>query len=89
MDKVDEKYDDIHRIISSQAGVKMRMNSHKGNIEDVDPQQLIEALRSEVDELEWAIKEGDMMHIVEESSDVFNFLVAITYQQVTLYRRRK
>jgi len=71
------------------AGVKMRMNAHKGDIEDVDPLALIKKMRGEVDELEEAIQKGDIMHIIEESADVFNFLVALTHQQVTKYRVRK
>lgn len=89
MDKFDEKYDEIHRIIANQAGVKMRMNSHKGNIEDCDPEHLLDKMEEELDELRQAIKKGDMMNILEESGDVFNFLVALVHQQVTLYRMRK
>jgi len=90
-----DKYDETHRIISNMAGVKMRMNSHKGNIEDADADVLLQKLFDEVRELEEAIKEakgstdGNIMHIIEESADVFNFLVAITHKQVTKYRERK
>ena len=83
-------YSETHQIINDMADVKMAMNSHKGKIEDCSPQSIIEMLRGEVDELEQAIKEGDdMMHIIEESADCLNFLVAITHQQIAKYRSRK
>ena len=88
-DDVDLKYEETHRIIANMAGVKMRLNAHKGDIEDVDPMKLIQMLRGEVDELEQAMTEGDMSHIIEESGDVFNFLVGVVHQQITLYRMRK
>ena len=84
-----DKYDETHRVISNMAGVKMRMNSHKGNIEDVDPATIIKKLRDEVDELEEAVEKGEIMHIIEESADVFNFLVALAHQQIDKYRGRK
>lgn len=83
-----DKYDETHRIISNMAGVKMRMNNHKGNIEDYDPIDIIDLLKKEVAELEDAIREGDMLHTIEEAADCFNFLVALTHQQVEKYRKR-
>lgn len=87
-----DKYDETHRIIANMAGVKMRMNSHKGNIEDCCPAKIIKMLKGEVTELEEAIAsqtDGDLMHIIEEAADCFNFLVAVTHQQVEKYRGRK
>ena len=84
-----DKYDETHRIISNMAGVKMRLNSHKGNIEECEPEYIIKKLREEVDELEEAVANGQMLMITEESADVFNYLVALVHQQVELYRRRK
>lgn len=84
-----DKYDETHRVISNMAGVKMRLNSHKGNIEEYDPEFIIKKLREEVDELEEATKNGQMLHIIEESADTFNYLVALVHQQIELYRRRK
>lgn len=84
-----DMYDETHRIISNMAGVKMRLNNHKGNIEDMEPEFLMQKLAEEVEELQHAIKEGEIMHIIEESSDVFNYLVGIVHQQTTLYRIRK
>ena len=84
-----DKYDETHRIIANMGGVKMRLNAHKGNIEDMDPFVLLKALKSEVQELEEAMESGNIMHIMEEAGDVFNFLVGITHQQITLYRIRK
>ena len=84
-----DKYDETHRIISNMAGVKMRMNSHKGEIENVSDEVLLQKMMGEIDELAEAIKEGNMIHIIEESADVFNFLVGITHKQIIKYRERK
>ena len=67
----------------------MCLNSHKGKIEEAEPEWLMKAIRAEIDELEEAIQDGNIMHIIEESADVFNFLVGIVHQQTTLYRIRK
>ena len=84
-----DKYDQTHRIISNMAGVKMRMNSHKGAIESAEPKVLLQKMLNEVDELGEAIDEENIMHIIEEAADVFNFLVGITHQQITKYQERK
>ena len=84
-----DKYDETHDIIIRMAGAKMRLNSHKGQIEDVDPDKLYQMLKSEIDELGDAMEKADIMHIIEEAGDIFNFLVGVVHQQVTLYRMRK
>ena len=84
-----DKYDETHDIIIRMAGAKMRLNAHKGLIEDVDPTELYGLLKSEIDELGEAMGEADIMHIIEEAGDVFNFLVGVVHQQITLYRMRK
>ena len=84
-----DKYDETHDIIIRMAGAKMRLNAHKGLIEDVDPAELFKMLKSEIDELGEAMSEADIMHIIEEAGDVFNFLVGVVHQQITLYRMRK
>ena len=89
MDKIDNKYDETHRIIANMAGVKMRMNSHKGDIEDCSVEAILNMLGKETLELREAIEEGDMLHVIEEAADCLNFLVALTHQQVEKYRSRK
>lgn len=84
-----DKYDETHDIIIRMAGAKMRLNSHKGLIEDVDPAELFKMLQGEVVELGEAMEEADIMHIIEEAGDVFNFMVGVVHQQITLYRMRK
>ena len=84
-----DKYDEVHDIIVRMAGAKMRLNAHKGHIEDCEPEYLLKAMRSEIDELEEAMKRGDMVKIMEEAGDAFNFLVGIVHQQIELYRMRK
>ena len=86
---MNDKYDDVHDIIIKTAGAKMRLNSHKGQIEDAEPDKLMSMLKGEITELEEAMTEADIMHIIEEAGDVFNFLVGVVHQQITLYRMRK
>ncbi len=83
------KYDEVHDIIIRMAGAKMRLNAHKGQIEDVDPDKLYAMLQEEVNELGTAMEKADIMHIIEEAGDIFNFLVGVVHQQITLYRMRK
>lgn len=84
-----EEYNEVHDIIIRMAGAKMRLNSHKGRIEDVDPADLMKMLQGEIVELGEAMEEADIIHIIEEAGDVFNFLVGVVHQQITLYRMRK
>lgn len=83
------KYADAQEVINSMAQVKMTMNSHKGNIEDIAPASLINLIRGEVEELKDAIAEDDLMHVIEEAADVQNFLLAVVHQQIEKYRGRK
>jgi len=84
-----DEYDEVKKVIMSMAEAKMQINSHKGRIEDVDPADLFGMLRAEVTELGDAMSDADIMHIIEEAGDVFNFLVGVVHQQITLYRMRK
>jgi NTP pyrophosphatase (non-canonical NTP hydrolase) len=84
-----DEYDEVKSVIMSMAEAKMQINSHKGRIEDVDSDALYALLKGEVDELGGAMEEADIMHIIEEAGDVFNFLVGVVHQQITLYRMRK
>ena len=84
-----DDYDEVHDIIVRMAGAKMRLNTHKGRIEDVDPENLFKMLQGEIAELGEAMEAADIMHVIEEAGDVFNFLVGVVHQQVTLYRMRK
>ena len=79
-------YSDTKVIIENMAGAKLVMNSHKGNIEDLSEEQIIRLLKCEVGELEEA---SDLMHIIEEAADVYNFLMAIVHKKVLEYRGRK
>lgn len=82
-------YDDAHNVIRDMANVKMTMNSHKGVIEDLSPNVLMQSLRHEVKELAEALEEGNLLHIIEEAADVNNFLVALVQQQINKYRSRR
>ena len=84
-----DKYAETKEILSNMAAVKMDMNSHKQKIESWEPNALLEMLRSEVEELEEAVSKGSILGVIEESADVMNFLVALTHQQINVYRNRK
>ncbi len=84
-----DEYEEVHDIIIRMAGAKMGLNKHKGRIEDAEPDKLFSALQSEMIELGEAMAEADIMHVIEEAGDVFNFLVGVVHQQITLYRMRK
>jgi len=84
-----EEYAEVHDIIIKMAKTKMQLNSHKGRIEDIEPADLMKFLNGEIVELNDAMTEADIMHIIEEAGDVFNFLVGVVHQQITLYRMRK
>jgi len=87
---MDNKYDETIEVISNMAKVKMTMNAHKGNIEDLSAVTICGLMRGEVDELQNAMgNEKDLIHIIEEAADVMNFLVAVTHQQIEKYRTRK
>ena len=83
------KYEDVFEIIKHMAEVKMAMNSHKGQIEEAKPEDILKMLNGEVTELAEAVEEGNLLHIIEEAADVHNFLVAIVQQATTRYRNRK
>ena len=84
-----DEYTETKKVIMAMAEAKMELNSHKGRIEDVDPLELYGMLKGEVNELGEAMQDADIMHIIEEAGDVFNYLVGVVHQQVTLYRMRK
>ncbi|MCK5609718.1 hypothetical protein KAR91_48035 [Candidatus Pacearchaeota archaeon] len=86
---MDNKYDETIEVISNMAKVKMTMNAHKGEIENLPTLVISAAMKDEVAELESALLEENLMHIIEEAADVMNFLVAVTHQQIKKYRARK
>ena len=82
-------YKDTQKVIEHMAAAKRVMNSHKGAIEDMAPEQLINKLKEEVDELDAALSTNGLMHTIEEAPDVYNFLMAIVHKKVLQYRGRK
>lgn len=81
-----DKYSDAHQVIENMARVKLAMNSHKGSIEDCSTDEIISMLRGEVDELEEA---KELIHVIEEAADVYNFVLARVHKAITEYRGRK
>ena len=85
-----DKYAETKQILSNMAAVKMDMNSHKGEIEAVPFAKLIKLLKDEIDELDSAIRnDKSIIEVIEEASDVMNYLVAVVSQQIHKYRNRK
>ena len=85
-----DKYDDTYDAVVHMAKCKMVMNKHKGNIEDIEPDVLINMAKDELDELELATKKDrDYTHVIEEVADVLNFAIAAAHQAIDGYRNRK
>ena len=83
-------YDDTYEAIVHMAKAKMIMNSHKGDIETLKPQVLIELAKSELAEIEMAMVNGsDQVHVIEECADLMNYLVAMSHVAINTYRNRK
>ena len=80
------KYADTHAIIENMARVKLAMNSHKGNIEDMGELEILNLMKAEMDEL---VEAESLIHIIEEAADVYNFLLALVHKKTTEYRERK
>lgn len=88
------KYDEVYDIVVAMAKTKMMMNAHKGSIENVDTDTLIQCGKDEFIELGDAIHNAangadNYVHIVEEVADVVNFAVAAAYNAIENYRNRK
>lgn len=81
-----DKYADTRSVIENMASVKLAMNSHKGNIEDMGVSEIRNLLSEEVSEL---FEAEDMLHVIEEAADVYNFLLALTHKKIEEYRNRK
>ena len=82
-------YEETINILNNMAKVKMAMNSHKGSIESGKSLVILQQTFDELKELEEAMKEENLMHIIEEAADVQNFLIAVVHQQIERYGSRK
>ena len=76
-------------VILQMANIKTDMNAHKGDIMSLTQAEMLEKLESEIQELDKALAEGDVSHVVEEAGDIFNYLEAIVASAIETYRRRK
>lgn len=81
-----DKYADARSVIENMANVKLAMNSHKGNIEDMDEGDIIVKLRQEVQELD---DSASLLNAIEEAADCYNFLLALVHKKTQQYRNRK
>ena len=83
------KYDETLEIISHASRMKMALNSHKGAIENLDPATAAKLLQEEVEEMLAAIAADDHEKAIVEAGDAINFLVALAYNSIGKYRKRK
>lgn len=83
------KYDEAMQMLCDAARFKMLLNSHKGDIEALSTEGLIENLLKELDEINEATAEDNYEKILVETADAFNYLVAIAHNAIASYRRRK
>jgi NTP pyrophosphatase (non-canonical NTP hydrolase) len=67
----------------------MTLNSHKGDIEQIDAKLAVELAKGELDELLEAFEKGDWEKAATECGDVMNFLISLGYNAIENYRRRK
>lgn len=79
------EFDETREIISNMCEVKLKMNSHKGDIKKVEMDKLMELLRGEINELYSA---DTMLNTIEEAADCINYITAIVYKAVHKYRDR-
>ena len=83
------KYDEAMQMLCDTARFKMLLNSHKGNIEALSTESLIENLLKELDEINEATSYDNFEKVLVETADAFNYLIAIAYNAIASYRRRK
>jgi len=82
-------YEDTQEVVLAMARAKRAMNRHKGKIEDIDDHMLIALAKDELAELREAIDGDNLMHVIEEAADLFNFIMAVSHKKVIQYRGRK
>lgn len=80
------KYGDTIAVIENMARVKLAMNSHKGAIEDMSEEEILNCLDGELTELKNSV---DMLNTIEEAADMYNFLMALVHKKIEEYRTRK
>lgn len=56
---------------------KLKVNAKKGRWEDLTPEKALALLKREVEELEEAIKHGNIVEVMLEGADVANFAMMI------------
>lgn len=83
------KYDEAMEIICLSAKFKMALNSHKGEITDLNLEDAISNAKKELDELYEAAKKSDHEKVVIEAGDCFNFIMSIVLNSMHSYRNRK
>lgn len=86
-----KNYNLDYQLLVSMAKIKMAMNAHKGDIEDISIPLLIQFAKDELDELGEALMGGESNQIlvIEEAADVVNYMVAAVRKATEAYKNRK
>lgn len=84
-----QKYEEAMALISHAARYKMQLNSHKGDIESVPVDRLVQMAGMELTEMEKAAIAGDWEKVIVEAGDTMNFVVGVVQQAIVRYRERK
>ena len=83
------KYEETIDAICNASRLKMLINSHKGDIEQLDPKTAIGLAKGELDELLEAMEADNYEKAITECGDVMNFIISVGYNAIEGYRRRK
>lgn len=75
-EEVQQYRDDIRRFVDAMV-YKLRVHHKKGRWEEMPLERALELLRGEVQELDTAVKEGNLLEILTEAADVANYAMII------------
>ena len=83
------KYEETINAICNASRLKMIINSHQGDIEQIEAEEVVKLAKGELDELLTAFNEGNWEKAITECGDVMNFIISLGYNAIENYRRRK
>ncbi len=81
-------YETEMSMILDAARFKMKLNAHKGNIEDMNPNDLGHRAKGEIDEMMQAFDSEEWEKVVVEAGDALNFIIGVVSKAMDEYRNR-
>ena len=81
-------YNEQMDMVCNAARFKMKLNAHKGNIEDFGSEDLSQCAKAEIDEMMQAFDKEDWENVIIEAGDTLNFVLGIVSQAMNNYRKR-